>query len=105
MRIRAAYVLGSLLTALLFGTGCSKPEAPKPAAPPPAPAVSLVEEGKALFEAKCSVCHGLDRSTARTETKEQWAMIIKDMQGKKANWISDDEAGKILEFLAATHGK
>jgi len=27
------------------------------------------------------------------------------MQGKKADWISDGEAVKILDFLAAEHGK
>ncbi|MGE5283677.1 MAG: c-type cytochrome, partial [Actinomycetota bacterium] len=62
-------------------------------------------DGKTLFEAKCSVCHGLDRATSLTETKEKWAEIVKTMQGKKADWISDADASKIVDFLAAEHGK
>jgi mono/diheme cytochrome c family protein len=54
---------------------------------------------------KCSVCHGLDRPTARKETKEKWAGIVKEMQGKKAGWISDAEASKIVDYLAAEYGK
>jgi cytochrome c5 len=68
-------------------------------------AAAPAADGKSIFEAKCSVCHPLDRTTARKEMKEKWASIVKDMQGKKADWISDVEAGKITEFLAAEYGK
>jgi hypothetical protein len=37
--------------------------------------------------------------------KEKWASIVKEMQGKKADWISDVEAAKITEFLTAEYGK
>ena len=93
---------------LAFAIGCAKQEPPKPAAPaapaaaaPAAPAA----DGKTLFEAKCGVCHGIDRATSRTETKEKWASIVKEMQGKKADWISDADASKIVDYLAAEHGK
>ena len=68
---------------------------------PAAPA----SDGKTLFDNKCGVCHGIDRAIVRAETKEKWASIVKEMQGKKADWISDAEAAKIVEFLAAEHGK
>jgi len=105
--MRARSVVYCVLSLLLLGLaiGCAKQEPPKPAAPAAAPAVSPAVEGKALFEQKCSVCHGMDRATARKETKEKWATIVKDMQGKKADWISDADAAKIVEFLAAEHGK
>jgi mono/diheme cytochrome c family protein len=101
MSVCVASVLVLFLVA--FAVGCSKPEAPKPAAPPPA--VSAAAEGKALFEQRCSVCHGLDRATVRQETKEKWMSIVKEMQGKKADWISDADAAKIVEFLASEHAK
>ena len=103
MRVRVVVPFLVLLLAVAVLSGCAKKEEPKPAAPPPA--VSAVEEGKVLFEQKCSVCHGLDRSTGRTETKERWASIIQEMQGRKADWISDADAAKILEYLSAAHGK
>jgi hypothetical protein len=27
------------------------------------------------------------------------------MQGKKADWITDADAAKILEYISSTHGK
>ena len=105
MRLRAVFGSLVVLLAAALVLGCAKKEEPKPAAPPPAPAVSPVVEGKTLFELKCGVCHGLDRAIVRTETKEKWAEVVKTMQGKKADWITDADAAKIVEFLAAEHGK
>jgi mono/diheme cytochrome c family protein len=63
------------------------------------------EEGEALFQQKCGVCHKTRIATSRNETKETWAGIVKTMQGKKDNWISDAQAQKIVEYLSAEHGK
>jgi len=108
MRVRfmVLSIVGVML--LAFAVGCAKQEPPKPAAPAAVPAAAPAApaaDGKSIFEAKCSVCHGIDRATVRTETKEKWASIVKEMQGRKADWISDVEAAKIVEFLVAEHGK
>jgi cytochrome c5 len=108
MRIRSV-VLGVVSVMLLASAvGCSKQEPPAPAAPaapaavaPAAPAA----DGRSVFEAKCSVCHPLDRATVRKETRDKWVSIVKDMQGRKADWISDAEAAKIIEFLTEEYGK
>jgi len=105
MRLRNGLFSLVFFAVIVLAAACSRPEAPKQEAPPPAPAVSAVEEGKALFEQKCGVCHGVDRATARTETKDRWTAIVKTMQSKKADWISDADAEKIVEFLSAEHGK
>ena len=108
MRVRSVVLIVVSVMLLAFAIGCAKQEPPKPAAPaapaaaaPAAPAA----DGKTLFEAKCGVCHGLDRPTALKETKEKWASIVKEMQGKKADWISDADASKIVDYLAAEYGK
>ena len=103
MRLRAVFPLIAVLLLVADVSGCAKKEEPKPA--PTTPAVAAMGEGKAVFEQKCGVCHGLDRATARTETKEGWAAIIKEMQGKRADWITDDEAAKILDYLTSSYGK
>ena len=105
MRVRPLVLVVLSVMLLAFAIGCGKQEPPKPAAPaavaPAAPAL----DGKTLFDNKCGVCHGIDRATVRAETKEKWASIVKEMQGKKADWISDAEASKIVDYLAAEHGK
>jgi len=101
MRVRSVVLSVVSVMLLAFALGCAKQEPPKPAAPVAAPA----PDGKTLFDTKCSVCHSLDRATARKETKEKWTEIVKAMQGKKADWISDADASKIIDYLAAEHGK
>jgi len=125
MRVRSVVRIVLSVMLLAFAIGCAKQEPPKPAAPEanpaaaapaavPAPApvataaatpAASAADGKSLFETKCSVCHGLDRPTARKETKEKWASIVKEMQGKKADWISDAEASNIVDYLTAQYGK
>lgn len=105
MRVRFMVLSIVCVMLLAFAVGCAKQEPPKPAAPAATAPATPAADGKSIFEAKCSVCHSLDRPTARMETKEKWASIVKEMQGKKADWISDAEAAKIVEFLAAQHGK
>ena len=105
MRVRPLVLVVLSVMLLAFAIGCGKQEPPKPAAPAAVAPAAPASDGKTLFDTKCGVCHGIDRAIVRTETKEKWASIVKDMQGKKADWISDAEAAKIVEFLAAEHGK
>ncbi|NNF84779.1 MAG: photosystem P840 reaction-center cytochrome c-551 [Deltaproteobacteria bacterium] len=103
MRLHAVYSYLIILLIVFFVSGCSKKEEPKPALSEPA--VAAMGEGKTLFEQKCGVCHDLDRATARTETKEKWSTIIKEMQGKRADWITDDDAARVLDYLTSAYGK
>lgn len=105
MRMRSVMLCVLSVMLLAFAIGCAKQEPPKPAAPVAAAPAAPAADGKTLFDTKCSVCHPLDRATARKEMKEKWASIVKDMQGKKADWISDADALKIVDYLAAEHGK
>ena len=105
MRVRSVVLIVLSVMLLAVAIGCAKQEPPKPAAPAAPAAAGPAADGKTLFEAKCGVCHGIDRASARSESKEKWASIVKEMQGKKADWISDAEATKIVDYLAADHGK
>ncbi|HEX8043868.1 c-type cytochrome [Candidatus Deferrimicrobium sp.] len=103
MRVRSVLLIVVSVVFLALAIGCAKQEPPKPAAPPP-PMAAPIPDGKTVFEMKCSVCHGIDRATARKETKEKWAEIVKQMRAKKVDWISDAEAAKIVDYLAKEHG-
>jgi mono/diheme cytochrome c family protein len=103
MRLHAVCSYIIILLIVFLVSGCSKKEEPKPALSEPA--VAAMGEGKTIFEQKCGVCHGLDRATARTETKEEWSAIIKEMQEKREGWISDEDAARVLDYLTSAYGK
>ena len=68
---------------------------------------ALAEEAadaKALFEQKCSTCHGADRATSKKKTAEEWGKLVERMRGNGAQ-LSDDEAKAIVGYLAKAHGK
>lgn len=56
-------------------------------------------EAQKLFETRCTRCHTLDRVAKHDPGKEPWAELVKDMQGKKPGWISDQDAAEIVEHL------
>ncbi len=117
-RIALSLIAAAAAAALI---GCSRQEAPKTEAPPAAPPAASVPApapvagpvaaapdaaaSKMLFEQKCSVCHKVERATSRQETREAWTALVKKMQAKQPGSISDDEAGRIIDFLTAEHGK
>lgn len=57
-------------------------------------------EGKRLFEEKCILCHGLERSKATQTDRTGWEKIIKRMVTYGSGVITEDDAAKILDYLA-----
>lgn len=105
MRMRAVLPVLVILLMVAVVSGCAKKEEPKPVSSATTASVGAMEEGKALFEKKCGVCHPLDRATSRTESRERWASIIKEMKEKRTGWISDEDAVMIRDYLTSSHGK
>jgi cytochrome c5 len=60
---------------------------------------------KALFEKKCSTCHGLDRTKAKLKTQAEWTETVMRMKNKNGAPVNDDEAKAIIEHLAKNYGK
>ena len=68
------------------------------------PSLTLEElnKGKKLYETKCSLCHGLDKPSARTA--EKWKHIVPEMveiANKKSEVIASNEADLILKYLVS----
>ncbi|MBN2126349.1 MAG: hypothetical protein JW821_18760 [Deltaproteobacteria bacterium] len=55
-------------------------------------------EPKALFEKRCSKCHGLEK-TQRTGKPDWWKGVVRKMKEKWFSGISDEEAEIITRYL------
>lgn len=82
-----------------------------PAAAVEEPAAAAVEapaaaalDGKALFEGRCSKCHGIDKATSKKKTADEWKGTVERMVGKGAE-LSADEQKAVIDYLAATYPK
>lgn len=55
-----------------------------------------------VFRGRCAGCHPLERSYLYLETTldPAWPLLVKRMQLKAPAWISDSEAGQIVEYLS-----
>jgi len=62
------------------------------------------EGGRDLFEAKCSLCHGLDRPTSKRKTSEEWEKTVLRMKRNGAP-ITDKEMEIIVKYLSEHYGK
>ncbi|MBM3476008.1 MAG: hypothetical protein FJX75_22290 [Armatimonadetes bacterium] len=66
-------------------------------------------DAKALVEDRCTQCHGIDKVEKEKGDAEEWGAIVGKMQQNaermKKTPITDEEAAKIKEYLAATYPK
>ena len=60
---------------------------------------------KALFEARCSMCHPLNRPLEKKKTAAEWRETVLRMKEHAAGKISDAEAETIIKYLSDTRGK
>jgi hypothetical protein len=57
------------------------------------------EEAKALFEAKCNICHTVDRPQRKRKTREGWEKTVMRMKHRNGCPIDDAEAKIIIDYL------
>jgi cytochrome c5 len=60
-------------------------------------------DGAALLEERCTVCHGLDRTTAALKTREEWEQTVTRMVAKGAE-LNEEEQDMLITYLAETYG-
>jgi outer membrane biosynthesis protein TonB len=73
------------------------PQEEQPTEPPPA------GDGAALLEERCTVCHGLDRTTSAQKTREEWEQTVARMVGKGAE-LNEEEQEILIAYLTETYG-
>jgi len=71
---------------------------------PPAKPVALPDgHGKELVEARCGLCHDLERIAAVKRDRQAWPVIVANMVARGAA-ATPDEAKAIADYLAANFG-
>jgi cytochrome c5 len=71
---------------------------------PPAKPITLAPgAGKELVEARCMLCHDLERVTAAKRQKREWPGVVANMFDR-FGLSAPDEAGAISSYLAANYG-
>jgi mono/diheme cytochrome c family protein len=99
-KTNAAFVLLTILILIL--AACSAPAA-APAAEP-AQVVVADHPGKALFESRCSTCHGLNMTEASKKDKLGWEATVERMVLAGAQ-LNEDQAKQVIDYLAVTYTK
>lgn len=74
------------------------------AAQAPAARAFDLEKARAVFEAKCSLCHVLDRPLKKNKDRAGWDKTVARMKGYAGDRITDADAAAIVEYLARTRG-
>jgi mono/diheme cytochrome c family protein len=82
-----------LLIALAVGFALSTIEAP----------IALAQDdGAALLEQRCSVCHPSARPKSKQKTPEQWEATVTRMMGKGAQLTPEEKKG-LIDYLSKTY--
>lgn len=61
-------------------------------------------DAKALFEQKCSTCHGIEMSTSKKKTSNDWQSTVIRMKDVNGTPITDEEAKDIIDYLSKHYG-
>ena len=70
----------------------------------PEPADLELKPAKAIFEAKCSLCHSINRPLGKNKTPMEWKETVTRMQQKAPDRISDADVKAIVAYLNAVQG-
>jgi hypothetical protein len=62
-------------------------------------------DSKALFEKKCSMCHGIDTTTSRRKTPQAWMDTVMRMWNIKGAPLTEEEAREIIGYLSENFAK
>lgn len=63
-----------------------------------------LKPAKEIFEARCSMCHGIDRPLAKNKTPAEWKETVTRMQQKAPDKISDTDVKDVIDYLNAVRG-
>lgn len=62
----------------------------------------LSGEGETLLQERCTVCHGLDRTTSAQKTRGEWEETVNRMVDRGAE-LNEQEKTVLIGYLAETY--
>jgi len=63
------------------------------------------DEGRALFETHCAVCHDLTKATSQRLNRADWNWVMDDMVDYGMTWLTGDQRETVVDFLVENHGR
>jgi cytochrome c5 len=60
------------------------------------------DEGAAILEARCSVCHSADRVESKRTDRDGWDKLVTRMISNGAN-LSSEEKNILIDYLSRTY--
>lgn len=104
--MRTQVLIGVLIVGLIVAGGllvaCGE-TAPAQTEEPAEEEQAPSSEGATLLEERCTTCHGLDRVTQATKTREEWEQNVARMVDKGAE-LNEEEQAILVEYLTETYG-
>lgn len=61
-------------------------------------------DGETLLQERCTVCHGLERTTRASKTREEWGVTVDRMIDKGAE-LTAEERDVLVDYLTETYGE
>jgi cytochrome c-type biogenesis protein CcmH/NrfF len=99
MKTHFAIIILTLFT-LLFVTACST----SPATATTSSSTATSNEGAALVQERCTVCHSLSRVENARFTASDWKSVVDQMIARGAR-LTPDEETVVVSWLAANYGQ
>ena len=65
---------------------------------------AAMDDGKALVEERCSVCHDLNRVESAKKTGDEWKSNVERMVGKGAK-LTEAEQTVVIDYLTEAYPK
>jgi mono/diheme cytochrome c family protein len=98
----AATLVANVALAQPLGGAPARTSAPA-ASGSPQPDERQKEQADALLQRACSSCHGIDLTTNRPRSRDEWTDVVSRMVGNGAQ-LNDDEYNLLIEYLATQYG-
>lgn len=87
------------------GVPTDAPESTEEVSPAEAPTEPpAAVDGETLLQDRCAVCHGLERTSRASKTREEWGVTVGRMVDKGAE-LTAEERDILVDYLTAMYGE